>query len=324
MQYRNLSQHQDVQFPESMADVRGFEVRTQSDDEKVGKVDDLVCSADGRIRYLDVDMGGFFTTKHVALPIGAAQVDRANDVVWVTGMTKDQIKDLPDYTGDASTITDDYETGVRSSFASGATAGRSSDTDLYDQGRFYAERGGEAAREGRLILSEEQLTVGKRQVQAGEVGIRKTVETEHVSEDVSLMHEEVTIERRPITDRTAAAGAQITEEEIRIPLMAEEAVVEKRVVPTEEVVLHKRQVAETQSVEADLQRERLEESGLRGTASRTLADRDVTDDVSASGSGSSSGRGVTDRIADRVDDLKDRVDGNPSSRPGQDATDSRI
>lgn len=31
--------------------------------------------------------------------------------------------------------------------------------------------------------------------------------------------------------------------------------------------------------------------------------------------------GIVDRIADAADDLKDRVDGNPASRPGRDATD---
>ena len=323
MQHLNLSRHQNAQFPDSMADVRGFEVRTRDTDEKIGKVDDLIVAADGRIRYLDVDLGGFFNTKHVALPVGAAQVDRANDIVWVLGLTKDQIKDMPDYDGDAASITSDYESGVRSSFASGAT-GRTSDTDLYDQGRFYAERGGEAAREGRLILSEEQLNVGKRQVQAGEVGIRKQVETEHVTEEVSLMHEEVTVERRPITDRNAAANAQIKEEEIRVPLMAEEAVVEKRTVPVEEVTLRKQQVADTKTVEADLKRERLDESGLRGANTANLADRDITDDVSASGTRGRKGRGVADKVADAVDDVKDRVDGNPASRPGRDATDRRV
>jgi hypothetical protein len=31
---------------------------------------------------------------------------------------------------------------------------------------------------------------------------------------------------------------------------------------------------------------------------------------------------VADRVADKVDDMKDRIDGNPASRPGRDATDS--
>jgi hypothetical protein len=144
------------------------------------------------------------------------------------------------------------------------------------------------------------------------------------------MRDEVTVERRPITDRNAASNAEISEQEIRVPLMAEEAVVEKRVVPTEEVVLRKQQVAETKTVEADLKRERLDESGLRGTTTRNLADRDVTDDVSSTsttGKGTTAGRkarGVADKVADAVDDVKDRVDGNPASRPGRDATDKRI
>src|SRR3712207_1372443 len=135
MQYSSLSQHQNVQFPNELADVRGFEVRTR-DDEKVGRVDDLICSPDGSIRYLDVDLGGFFNTRHVALPVGSAQVDRANDVVWVSGMTKDQIKALPEYTGDASLIDDGYESRTR-----GVYGAEVNDRDLYDQGRFYAERG---------------------------------------------------------------------------------------------------------------------------------------------------------------------------------------
>jgi sporulation protein YlmC with PRC-barrel domain len=43
---------------------------------------------------------------------------------------------------------------------------------------------------------------------------------------------------------------------------------------------------------------------------------------SAGTMGASSG-GLGDRLADKVDDLKDRVDGNPASRPGPDPTDRR-
>jgi uncharacterized protein (TIGR02271 family) len=110
----------------------------------------------------------------------------------------------------------------------------------------------------RLVLSEEELSVGKRDVEAGEAFIGKHVETEHVREDVGLRREEAVIERRPITDGMSAAGATISEdgEEIRIPLHAEEAVVEKRVVPKEELVVRKRDVVEHETVEADLRRER--------------------------------------------------------------------
>jgi uncharacterized protein (TIGR02271 family) len=299
MPYSSLSQHQNAQFPNELADVRGFEVRTRDDDDKVGRVDDLVCTSDGQIRYLDVDLGGFFNPRHVVLPVGAAQVDRERDVVWITGMTKDQIKALPDYAGDASLIDDGYESRIR------GVSSRADDS-LYDQGRFYADRTGERAREARLILSEEQLSIGKRQVQAGEVGIRKTVETEHVRETVPVMHEEVTVERHPVTGRSATA-ADIREDEIRVPLMREEVVAEKRVVPTEEVVLRKHAVTEERVVEEDVRRERaiVDDAAARGSV---RADDTVE-------------RGAR-RTGNALDDLKDRVDGNPASRPGPDATDS--
>ena len=319
MPYSALNQYQDARFPNELADVRGFEVRTRDDDDKVGRVEDLVCTADGQIRYLDVDLGGFFSSRHVVLPVGAAQVDRQNDVVWITGLTKAQIKALPDYTGDATLIDDRYENQVRGAY--GAT---STDTDMYDQGRFYAERGGDRAREARLVLSEEQLSVGKRQVSAGEVGVRKTVETEHVRETVGLMREEVTIERHPVSaDSANLRDATIGEDEIRVPLMREEAVVEKRVVPTEEIVLNKRAVTEEQNVEADLRRERAVVDDAAVRAQSTASGR-----ASVAGASGAADRatdsGLLDRAADKLDDVKDRVDGNPASRPGPDASDRRI
>ena len=50
----------------------------------------------------------------------------------------------------------------------------------------------------------------------------------------------------------------IGEEHIRVPLSAEEAVVEKRVVPKEELVVRKQEVTEERMVEADLRTERAE------------------------------------------------------------------
>jgi hypothetical protein len=62
-----------------------------------------------------------------------------------------------------------------------------------------------------------------------------------------------------------------------------------------------------------LRRERLvtDDSQLGGT-DRLRADSDV--------SGNAASRGAN-RVGNALDDLKDRVDGNPASRPGPDATD---
>jgi len=324
MPYAAISQYQDAQFPESMADVRGFEVRTLDDDEKVGKVDDVICAPDGRLRYLDVDLGGFFNTKHVLLPVGGAQVDAQHDVVWVSGMTKEQIKQLPDYAGDASAITDDYETRFRGAYAARGTESAGGE-DLYDQGRFYAERGGESAGEARLVLSEEQLAIGKRQVQAGEVQLRKTVETEHVRETVPVMREEVTVERRPLSADASVGDATIGEQEIRIPLTAEEVVADKRVVPVEEVVVRTNTVTEERVVEADLRRERVDYDENEISRAADVPAGAAASGTSAASSASSAKRGAKGlgaKLADVADDVEDRFDGNPASRPGRHATDS--
>ena len=325
MPYSALSQHANASFPEGLVDVRGYEVRTRLDSEKVGRVDDLVCEADGSIRYLDVDLGGFFNTKHVLLPIGAAEIDATDNVVWLSGMSKQQLKDMPDYTGDLSTVGTDYDTRARSFYGRDVA-----DDDLYDQGRFYANRGPSDARERRLILSEEQLDIEKRQVQAGEVSVRKHVETEHVRETVPVTHEEVTIERHAIssTDAVGSRAADIGEQEIRVPVMAEEVRTQKRVVPTEEVVVRTRDVTEDRVIEEDLRRERADVDdggrfvrGADATTGRTLADRDLDDRTDLDDRLASGARRTGNRAANAVDDLKDRVDGNPASRPGPDATD---
>jgi uncharacterized protein (TIGR02271 family) len=119
--------------------------------------------------------------------------------------------------------------------------------------------------EQRLTRSEEELAIGKRRVPAGSMSIRKRVETRHVSEPVSTTHEEVTIERRPVANADSARGADIGEDEIRIPVYEDEIVVDKRRVLKEEIVVKKNEVQDTQTVEADLRKEKVDvdESGVR-------------------------------------------------------------
>lgn len=128
--------------------------------------------------------------------------------------------------------------------------------------------------EARMTRAEEELAIGKRQVRAGEVGLHKTVETEHVHEKVPLMHEEIEVERHPVNADSAARDLEIGEQDIRVPLTAEEAVVQKRVVAKEEVVVSKRAVQDTKDVEADLRKERVEvdKQGRVNTRDRTDTD----------------------------------------------------
>lgn len=305
----------DLQVADGYPDIRGWDVQTR-DGQKLGKVDDLVVSAsEMRARYLDVDVKD---QGHALVPIGSAQLDDEHDVVIVSGINATDFDAYPRYmSGNASGTSTNMQ-------------GADYDDDRFDDQRLFARRRGNSGRmsgEGevaeRLTVSEEQLAVGKRQVQAGEVELRKTVETEHVREQVPLMHEEVTVERRPVSGDSMGAATIGSDQEIRVPLMREEAIVEKRPVVREEIIVRKRMVTENQTVEADLRRERLDESGLeasqRNMQSRGTMDTQRTIETGRELRGGD--QGLADRAADTVDDIHDRMDGNPASRPGRDSTD---
>ena len=114
--------------------------------------------------------------------------------------------------------------------------------------------------EARIVVSEEQLQVGKRIVEAGEVRIRKHVEAEQVRETVSVMREDVTVERRPVP---AGVGLEPRTEgdTLYVPIVEEEIVVTKRLIAREELVIRKRQVMEEQVIEETLHHERAEVLG---------------------------------------------------------------
>ena len=278
MPYTALSRSPNVTLPEGTLDVRGWEVRSAQDSEKVGKVDDIILSG-GEPRYLDVDLGGLFNTKHVLLPVGWAQVDEREDVIWVPTMTKEQFKQLPEYRSNLSALTEDYEAEIRRAGPSTLPGGQH-----YSHERFYGPRTRTltgAEREARVTRSEEELAIGKRAVQAGEAAIRKTVETERVRESVPVTREEVTVERRPVEPGMAAGDVEIGEDQIRVPIVEEEVTVEKRVVPKEEVVIRKEAVQEERVVEDTVRKERIDvdqqgksTTGSRGRRTRSRQQRD--------------------------------------------------
>lgn len=115
MPLRSLAEQADLTLPAGAFDVRGWDVITRVDDEKVGEVDDVLADDEGEPRYLDVDLG--LLQKHVLLPLEHARVDEAADVVWVPGMTKDRFQHVPAYTHDPGTITSEYEALVGEAYA---------------------------------------------------------------------------------------------------------------------------------------------------------------------------------------------------------------
>ena len=307
-------------------DIRGWDVRT-TDGSTVGKVGDLIVdTAAMRVRYLDVEVERSVgqaakdavtpgdQERHTLLPIGNVQLDEKGDHVMVDGYTLEQIAGLPRYGG--QTITRDYENTLRDRHSNrgvtGAVAGAAAatgaaiagaaekakdavtgtantkhyDDPAYDDQRLYATRRNQ---EQRITLAEEQLSVGKRQVSAGEAEIRKAVDVRHVQEQVDVTREEVTVERRPITD--ASQLQPIGEGEISIPVMEEQLVVEKRMVPVEQIIVRKRQVTDQQTVDADVRRERLEVDDATARSAGLVSDTGTTGATGTTGTT----RGTTDR-----------------------------
>jgi photosynthetic reaction center H subunit len=256
-----LDELDDFKVAEGDPDVRGWDVMS-SDGRKIGEVDDLLVDTSAmKVRYLDVDVDRDLTEddrdRHVLIPIGYARLDRDDKNVMVDSLNSSDVVGLPEYTHGG--VTREYESDVRQRLDRGYTAGPENEDfysgEAYDQNRFYG-RGGEDERS--VTASEEQLDVQRHTRESGAVEVNKEVETHHMSADVPKMREEVEIERRPITEGMSAEGKIGEGEEMRIPLHEEELDVQKRVVPREEVVVRKRQVEDTEHVEADLRRENVD------------------------------------------------------------------
>jgi uncharacterized protein (TIGR02271 family) len=112
--------------------------------------------------------------------------------------------------------------------------------------------------EGTLKLRKEELDINKNNVQVGEVSLSKEVVEDQQTVNVPVMHEEVVIERRPISNSDSSSDATISSdnnETITIPVSEEKVDVGKHTVVTEEISAFKRQVEDSQEINETLKRE---------------------------------------------------------------------
>jgi uncharacterized protein (TIGR02271 family) len=127
---------------------------------------------------------------------------------------------------------------------------------------------GTARREGEQVLpvTEEELQVGKREVQRGGVRVYTHVTEQPVQEQVQLREEHVTVERhpvdRPINPKDMAA---FKEGSIEVRETAEEPVISKQARVVEEVVVGKQATERTQTVQDTVRRTDVEVEQLQGS-----------------------------------------------------------
>jgi len=233
-----------------------------TDGNTIGSVDSVwVDDATNELEFIGVKTGWLFGKTHV-IPCADAQF--SGDTITVP-YSQDQIKDAPSFGADDELSPDNEQeiysyygldrstsaspTGLAPGESTAATGGYTTDTTTnYDTGT--------SGNTESVRLHEEELQVGKRQVEAGNVRLRKVVNTEHQEVPVELRTEEVEIERVPVSDATATSDSDVfEEEEINVPVTREEPVVAKEVRTTGEVRLNKNVQTQTETVGGDVRSE---------------------------------------------------------------------
>lgn len=261
----------------------GYEVYDQSGS-KIGKIDDLFVDESDQPEYIGVKMG-FLGTSSTLIPIEmVSSVDDGGRNVTVA-TDKEMAKNGPAFDDDRE-ITPEFENEVYSYYSlSRSETGNGSyyseestdagtvgpgmsmgDTEtgefrehaITDEG-VNQSRGDDLEDEDELRVqrTEEELAAGTREREAGALNVRKRVRTDRERIEVPTRHEEVTVERVPVSESTAATEAQIGEDEVSIPVTEEEVVVEKRPVAKEEIRIRKDVVEDTEVIEEDVRREEI-------------------------------------------------------------------
>src|SRR5918997_919720 len=256
--------------------------------EKIGKVDDLFVNEGDQPEYIGVKMG-FLGTSSTLVPMDMVRVNDERQLVEVAS-DKETVKNGPAFDDDRE-ITPEFENQVYSYYGLQSASG-SEGSGSY--GSYYSEESTDAGTVGpgmsmgdtetgefrehavtdegvnqsqgddlededelRVQRTEEELRAGTMEREAGSVQVRKRVRTDREQVEVPTRHEEVTVERVPVSEGTATE-AQIGEDEVSIPVTEEEVVVEKRPVAKEEVRIRKDVVEDTEVVEEDVRREEID------------------------------------------------------------------
>lgn len=150
-------------------------------------------------------------------------------------------------------------------------------------------RGVGTGEEVRIPVAEENVQVGKREVEGGGIRVRSYVVETPVEQDVRLRDERVTVERNEVAPDRPASEADFREQAFEVSETREEAVVSKDARVTEEVVVRKESDERTERVadtarrtEVDVDRptDRTDDPGrgdIDDTGRRNLDDTDRRD-----------------------------------------------
>jgi uncharacterized protein (TIGR02271 family) len=274
----------------------GYEVY-DSNGEKIGKVDDLFVDENDQPEYIGVKMGFLGLEGRGLIPMEVARVDEADRLIELSA-DKAQVKESPSFNDDRD-ITPDYEEQVYSHYG---LQRAQTNGDRGGYGEYYGDEPGhvgpgmwegdtetgefrghsqddegvnqsgtddlEDEDELRVQRTEEELKAGTREREAGALNVRKRVRTDREQVRVPTRHEEVYVERVPVEGREASE-AEIGEDEVSMPVVEEEVVVEKHPVIKEELRIRKDVVEDEEVVEEDVRKEEVNVEDATATRGRS-------------------------------------------------------
>jgi len=258
-------------------DIKGYEVYSDRDNEKVGTVKNILVDESGRFRYLIVDTGFWIFGKQVLLPVGRIRIDTGDRRVYAMGFTKEQAQALPQFSEDMR-VDYDYEEQVRGVYRDRpldtATPVETSAASMsyvapaaYDRNTYNYEQEPELydlgdRNQDSLKLYEERLVANKTRQKAGEVSIGKQVETKTQRVSVPVEKERVVIERTTAANAgksVAPGSAAFREGEVaHMELYEEQPDIRKETVLREEVKIRKEVEQEMVSTQEQVRREELD------------------------------------------------------------------
>ena len=168
-------------------------------------------------------------------------------------------------------------TGSKAPVEMPISAANSSLDETYEEPALANARDGE---QNRVQLFGEVLRVHKERINRGEVRIRKDVITENQTIEVPVTHEELLLERVPVSGNTPAPSANIgRDQEIRIPLSEETVRLDKQPVVREEVIVGKRDVSDVASLSENVRHEELRVDSDVDTPKRAVTGEELSEDV---------------------------------------------
>ncbi len=203
------------------------------------------------------------------------EVERAADVIERFGPI--DIDERHDLKGDAASLgTSAYQPQSSPSLAAGSMqsgtqagnlSGSLSDSTLRSDSLQRDTAIDQATGKAAIPVVQEEVRVGKRQVERGGVRVFSRMVETPVNETVSLREEHVSVERRPVDQPINPADvAALKDQTIELRETAEEAVVQKSARVVEEVVVGKEVSQRQENIQDTVRHTEVEVQPLQGSA----------------------------------------------------------